>query len=413
MEGLRLRPGSRSRWTRMFPNYTPPFPLYEHQLKALSRMGNGCVLRGGVGVGKSYTALAYYMRKEAPREIHVLTTARKRDELDWVNDAQQMGIGTKHSVKGAGRIHVDSWNKITDYTDVKGAFFIFDEQRLVGKGAWSKAFLKIARFNHWIMLSATPGDVWIDYAPLFIANGFYKNRSEFTKRHVVYSQWSKYPKIERYLGTAVLAKLRDQILVEMPFERNTTRHLEPVWCEYDQEQYEKVWKGRWNIFEGRPIKDIAEACRIVRLISNSDSTRSKALSEVSEKHPRLIIFYNFDYELEILRSWTSTSGKVSAEWNGHKHEPRPIGKSWVYLVQYVAGAEAWNCIETDAMCFYSLPYSYKNFEQAQGRIDRINTPYQDLWYYILRCHSPIDYGIWKSLEAKKNFNEKGFVTTHG
>lgn len=378
--------------------------LMEHQLKALEHLGNGKVLWGGVGTGKSYTALEYYMRNEKPKDVYVITTARKRDDLDWERDAVLFGIGTDKAATLAGTIHIDSWNNINKYVKVEDAFFIFDEQRLVGSGAWVRSFYHIARKNRWIMLSATPGDTWLDYGPIFIANGLYKNITEFKREHVVYAPFSKFPKVMRYVGVQTLERWRNMILVEMPYLRHTARIVTELPVEYDPDMFQLVNKKRWNPYDEAPIKDVSELFRVMRKVVNSHPSRLEAIRELLKKHDRMIIFYNFNYELDILRQ-LGDSIEVG-EWNGKVKDPLPTGSRWVYLVQYVAGAEAWECITTDAMVFYSLTYSYKNFEQAQGRIDRLNTPYSDLYYYILLSKTPIDQAVRRSLKEKKHFNER-------
>lgn len=379
--------------------------LMPHQKEALQFLDHGKVLYGGVGSGKSAVALMYYMKNEAPKDLYIITTAKKRDHLDWEGEAAKFGIGTQYDGTTVGVLTVDSWNNIGRYTEVEDAFFIFDEQRLVGHGAWVKSFLKISRnSNRWIMLSATPGDVWMDYAPLFIANGWYKNITDFKRQHVVYQPYLRFPKIIGYLNERRLERYRDEILVEMPYLKHTERILNYMICGYDKELTDVVLKRRWNPYEDRPIRDIGEAFRLMRFICNSDPSRLEAVKLILKMHPKLIVFYNFDYELDILRTLQDTGISVG-EWNGHKKTPIPETDNWVYLVQYVSGAEGWNCVETDAMCLYSLTYSYKNFIQCQGRIDRLDTPFVELYYYVLESLSPIDVGIKRSLANKKNFNE--------
>jgi hypothetical protein len=377
--------------------------LYPHQKKAVDELGNGKILFGGVGTGKTLTAMAYYMQKEAPKDVYVITTAKKRDSLDWEDEAAHFGVGKRQGATVAGVLTVDSWNNIGRYTDVRGAFFIFDEQRLVGSGAWVKAFLKIAKHNRWILLSATPGDTWLDYAPVFIANGHYKNITEFKREHTVYSYYGQFPRLERYLNTGRLVRLRNHLLVEMPYFRHTIRRIEDIYCEYDREAFRRVLKDRWNVFENRPLRDAGELFLAMRKVVNSSSSRLEAVRQLMKKHPRLVVFYNFDYELESLRSLAS--GITTREWNGHRHEEVPDTERWLYLVQYQAGAEGWNCTTTDAMVFYSLTYSYKNWHQAFGRIDRLNTPFKELFYYVLTSDSMIDQAVYKALRAKRNFNE--------
>lgn len=397
--------------------------LYPHQQKAVEELSNGKVLVGGVGTGKTITSLVYFYTKvmsgelnkpetiKNPMDVYVFTTARKRDELDWQRDAAKLAISRDRDASIHGiQLTVDSYNNIGKYLDVEGAFIILDEQRMVGNGAWTKSFIKLAKKNQWVMLSATPGDKWEDYIPLFIANGFVKNRTQFKRDHIVYSAYSKFPKVDRYLEVGKLLKWRHQILVEMPYLRHTERHLHPIPVDHDTELMETVVKKRWNPYEERPLRDVAEMFGTMRKVAYSDPSRKDAVVELlKNNHPRLIVFYNFDYELEMLRTIAEDLPEWTvAEWNGHKHEKVPSGEKWLYLVQYVAGAEAWNCVETDAICFYSQTYSYKNFEQAQGRIDRLNTPFNDLHYYVLLSSSNIDRAVSRALKAKKSFNETDY-----
>lgn len=397
--------------------------LYDHQRKALDNMKNGCILCGGVGSGKSRTSLAYYYTQQGgkldsddefmknPLDLYIITTARKRDTLEWENELAPFLLSTHSDANYyKNTVVIDSWNNIAKYKEIRNAFFIFDEQRVVGYGAWTKAFLKIAKSNKWILLSATPGDTWSDYIPVFIANGFYRNKTDFVDQHIVYDWRCKnYPKIDRYLNTKRLVRLRNSILVEMEFDRHTTAHHQDVAVTYNIPLYKDISKNRWNPWEDRPIETASELCFGWRKIVNSDESRSVAVLEIMEDHPKVIIFYNFDYELDILKSLGYPDGTEVAEWNGHKHQEIPTGDKWVYLVQYTAGCEGWNCITTDTIIFYSQNYSYKVMVQASGRIDRLTTPFSDLYYYHLKSFSGIDLAISRALKEKKNFNEGKFV----
>jgi superfamily II DNA or RNA helicase len=381
--------------------------LMDHQLEAVDLLGSGKILYGGVGSGKSAAALAYYMKYEKGLNIYVITTAKKRDSLDWLAEGARLGIGTERPWTMAGTITVDSWNNIGKYQNETGAFFIFDEQRLVGSGSWVKSFLRIARHNRWILLTATPGDTWMDYAPVFVANGWYKNITEFKREHVVYAPYVKFPVILRYVGIDKLERLRNEILVEMPYMKHTERIMNTLAVGYDKALWDETIKRRWHPYEERPIQDVAELFRVMRKIVNTDPSRLEMVRMLMGCHERLIIFYTFNYELEILR--TLNNEITVAEWNGHRKEEVPKTVRWVYLVQYTAGAEGWNCTETDAMILYSLTYSYKNYIQAQGRIDRIDTKFTDLYYYILASSAPIDVSIKQALDGKKSFNERDAI----
>ena len=402
--------------------------LYDYQLDAVNRMRNGCILCGGVGSGKSLTSLSYYYLTQGgnkkflegdnyyypmkkPRDLYIITTARKRDTCEWESELANFLL-TPHEESAYYYNHIvriDSWNNIKKYKDIYGAFFIFDEQRVVGSGAWVKAFLNITRKNQWILLSATPGDTWSDYIPVFIANGFYKNKTEFINRHVIYSRYTKFPKIDRYIDTGILMRYRNAILVDMDFKRQTVAHHEDVFVYFDVQKYKEVSRTRWNPYMEKPIANASELCYTWRKIVNSDDSRQLALLKIFEEHPKIIVFYNFDYELDILKGLGYGENVCISEWNGHKHDPIPETESWIYLVQYTAGAEGWNCTKTDTIVFYSQNYSYKIMQQSAGRIDRLNTPYRDLYYYHLKSRSGIDLAIARALKAKRNFSESRYV----
>lgn len=398
--------------------------LAEFQIDAVNRMKNGCILNGDVGTGKSRTSLCYYFKEMGgsrhgelfkkminPLDLYIITTAKKRDSRDWENEMIYFGLSPNPELSEYGnKVCIDSWNNIQKYSDVENAFFIFDEDRVIGKGAWVKAFLKIAKKNLWILLSATPGDCWADYIPVFIANGWYKNRTDFYNQHVVWNQWSKYPKIDGYVNTGRLIKERNYLLVNMNYKKNTIKHRINVLVDYNRELYKQVMKFRVNPYTNLPIVNITELCVCLRRIINSDKSRLDELVEIVKSKGRAIIFYNYDFELEILKNLDYCLDDFEiAEWNGHKHQDIPETKNWVYLSQYIAGCEGWNCIKTDTIIFFSQSYSYRIMTQASGRIDRMNTPFIDLYYYHMKSRAPIDLAIDAALRKKKKFNERKFI----
>jgi len=401
--------------------------LYDHQLKAVEELKNGSILCGGVGTGKSRTALAYYYFKECqgeapvnnegkwapmkkPRDLYIITTAKKRDSYEWDLECGNFLLchNPEDSINGVSYT-VDSWNNIKKYASVCGVFFIFDEQRVVGWGSWTKSFLKIANRNHWILLSATPGDKWTDYLAVFIANGFYKNKTEFNARHCVFSRFAKYPKIERFVGVGELMRHRDEVLVGMSYTRMTIPHHIELPCEYDRAVYFRIARDRWNVYENEPVVETGKLGYLMRRVVNEDPSRIEQMRHVLSEHDRCIVFYNFNYERDALRRLAIERGLLCHEWNGDRHEPVPTGNEWMYLVQYLAGAEGWNCITTDTIVFYSQNYSYRTTTQAEGRIDRMNTTYRDLYYYHLVSKAPIDIAIKRALRMKKDFNEGAFI----
>lgn len=409
----------------------PNVQLYSYQIDAIRHMKNGCILDGAVGTGKSRTSLAYvylaelggklrvngvgtWTKPTIKKDIYIITTAKKRDSGEWEQELVPFGLSTDPKLSAERvKVTIDSWNNIKNYQKVYGAVFIFDEQRVVGKGAWVKAFLKIARANRWILLSATPGDTYQDYVPVFVANGFYRNRTDFNSQHVIFKPYMNFPVIDHYINTGRLERYRRDILVHMEPPSKNVKEKHDVYCNYDREKYKRVWKERWDVYNNRPIEETGTLCYLLRRVTNEDVDRIRKLKEILRDHPRVIIFYNFTPELLLLRSVAREIGAEVGEWNGEVHSQVPTGERWMYLCQYTAAAEGWNCITTDTIIFYSLNYSYKTMVQAAGRIDRLNTPFPVLHYYYLKSRSPIDIAIQRALEQKKRFNEKDFIKGGG
>ena len=400
-----------------------PF-LYDYQEKAVKNMKNGCILNGGVGSGKSRTGLYYYFSKcggkidaynytpmTKPKNLLILTTAMKRDKHEWDKELIPFLLSTDPEINYySNEIIIDSWNNIKKYADLKNWFVIFDEDRVTGSGVWVKVFLRMAKNNEWIILSATPGDTWSDYIPVFIANGFYRNRSDFSQQHIVYARYCTFPKIDRYINTRKLVRLRERILVDMDFHRKTQSEHTWCYCDYDISAYKQAMKTRWDPYKDEPIQNAGGLCYVLRRIVNSDESRLDELRRLLTSHPKVIVFYNFDYEREELIGSLRLLRYPYSEWSGHAHQEIPNdGHRWVYLVQYTAGCEGWNSIKTDTVIFFSQNYSYKVMEQAAGRIDRLNTPYDRLYFYHFTSRSPIDRAITNAVKTKKIFNERRFV----
>ena len=373
--------------------------LYPYQRKAVDRLHNGSVLCGKVGSGKSLTGLFYYMENHIDKPLYIITVAKKRNDREWHRDFEALGIDGV----------VDSWNNIEKYTDVKDAFFIFDEQRAIGYGKWGMTFIHIARKNNWIMLTATPGDVWMDWMCIFIANNFYRNKTDFVDQHVEYNPYSKFPQIRRYHKTDKLERFRRYLAVPMQDFRTTKLHRKYINTDFDKDLYKSVIKSRFNPYTEEPIMTASEFTQVLRrIINTSDRRRIHAKQEIMTRD-KVIVFYNYTYELDILKEICQELDRAYYQWNGQKHEAIPDAETWVYLVQYTAGAEGWNCITTDTILFYSLNYSYRIMEQSEGRINRVNTSFEDLYYVYLKSPASIDDAIERSIRSKKRFNERNWV----
>lgn len=399
--------------------------LNEQQRKAISQMKNGSILRAETGLGKTRTSLGYFFtryggnlgeefgyegRFKMPSylpNLYVITTAKTRDSKSWERELNVYRLYDNDDFHYV----VDSWNNIDKYRDVKDSFFIFDEQRAGGSGKWAKRFIEIAQNNEWVLLSATPGDKWKEYIPIFIAHGFYRNKTDFMNKHCLtnpYRVWDI-----KYINEGMLIRHRRDITVYMDKEKPANPNHHNIYAGYDKDKYTLIQRDRWNPYSNEPIQNGADLVRLLRRVVNEDYSRIELVAQILLDHPKLIIFYNFNYERDLLRMFAHSVGIDIAEWNGSLHQNIPSSDSWIYIVQYSAGCEGWNCFETDTMVFYSQDYSYKRMHQAEGRISRLNTPYDNVFYYHILSRSTIDRMISRSLSEKKDFNDSKFLNSIG
>ena len=397
--------------------------LKPEQQEAVDKLQSGNILVAGTGAGKSRTGLYWYFKENGgafigdeykpmtdPKDLYIITTAEKRNTHDWDKEMSLYLLSTNPEANHyQNKVVVNSWQQISKYKTVSGAYFLFDEDHLTGTGEWVKSFLKIAKNNKWIILTATPGDKYEDYGPVFVANGYFSSISEFKQRHIIYDYRPGWPRFVKCVGTARLDRLKQRIIVRMNYEHKVEVHSTDILCDYDTVLYKTVVRQRWNPYENKPIENASQYCYCLRRITNLDESRVEACKEIVNQRNRVIIFYNHDPELYLLREVDFGPDVAIAELNGHKHEAIPDTPRWVYLVNYAAGAEAWECTKTDTVIFYSQNYSYKTMVQAAGRIDRRNTPFSDLYYYHLKSRAPIDLAIEQCIKAKKKFNENTFA----
>ena len=207
-------------------------------------------------------------------------------------------------------------------------------------------------------------------------------------------------------------KFKKEILVNMDDDKATKQWHIDLTCSYDPVLYNAYADSRWNFEEDMPIMNASKLVYMLRKVCNSDPSRLEKLYEICQSHPKLIIFYQFDYERDLITCMLSFKGIPYAEYNGHIHQPIPTGDRWAYVV-HLSSSEGWNCIETDTVVFYSLSYSYRAYVQACGRTDRRTTPFQDLYYYRLKSASKIDKAIMDAHRRKKKFNEANWVKKQG
>lgn len=124
---------------------------------------------------------------------------------------------------------------------------------------------------------------------------------------------------------------------------------------------------------------------------------------------RLIVFYNFNNELDTLKHVCDALGRAYSIINGqvkdlYAYENK---RDSVTLVQYQAGAMGLNLQKSCRICYFSPPLSSELFEQSKKRIHRLGQQ-NTCFYYYLTCKSSIEEKIYKTLEMRCDYTNKLF-----
>ena len=381
--------------------------LLKYQEEAIQKLHSGSVLYGATGSGKSLTGLAYYMRCWSHLDLYIITTSKKRNAGEWEEEIAKLGCPPPKAI--------DSWNRLKNYRMVSDAFFLFDEHKVGGHGKWAQSMITIAKKNKWILLTATPGDVWDDYASIFIANEFVKNKTTWNEDFCIFDRISKYPKIIGYQREDVLKNMRDAVLVPMEYqsEKVPIPYVIPYKVDHEEEAYVLARRKSLRHPEMRAFRNTSAMFAYMRMNLPDKESKIQALADVLKKEPKAIIFYNFTPEKYEIENAARQVNIPFFQYNGQIKDNVPDGDTWVYAVQYTAGAEAWNCITCRTVIFYSMNYSYKVMTQAKGRIDRCNSPFDELhYYYFISPDFEIDQEILNALTRKEKFNEEALANKH-
>lgn len=136
----------------------------------------------------------------------------------------------------------------------------------------------------------------------------------------------------------------------------------------------------------------------------------KAFSDlIDSTEDRLIVFYNFTQELNLMMSVCDNAGRPYSIVNGSKRDLTAYDKhdDSVTFVQYQAGAMGLNLQKACRMIFFTLPLSSELFEQAKKRIHRIGQD-RSCFYYELICKGTIEEKILATLNMRKDYTEELF-----
>lgn len=146
------------------------------------------------------------------------------------------------------------------------------------------------------------------------------------------------------------------------------------------------------------------------LCGSYNSDKIAALKDLIEStEDRLIIFYNFNGELEVLRDLCASVERPVSIICGNIKDLSSYEKSKdsVTLVQYQAGAMGLNLQKSNKIVYFTPPLSSEFFEQSKKRIHRIGQD-RTCFYYYLICSGSIEEKIYRTLAMRKDYTERLF-----
>lgn len=374
--------------------------LYPAQQRQVDKAQPNWFYRCKQGTGKTIIAIAHY--KKFFNGKKVLVVAPKAVELSgsWQETFEEMGVD-KSLIKV---IRTDDVKKV-DLQDIKGAFVIVDEAHKF-KGMSSqrtKALHKIIKISDgFIMLTGTPVDGKLDNLESYaIAFGHVKTRKQFKELYMVQKilPYRPFPfwevgknkdKLVSWFESITSDVMTIDDIAELP------EYIENVVHFKRESEYRKSLvsykKDDAIIFETPQERHWWQR--------QNQNTKAKIdwLKDIAEEYEQdgMIIFYNTSSELEALKETFKGAGEI----NGQSHINHHKG---VLLVQIQAGGAGLTLNEYKHAIWYSLPYSYTDFDQSKYRNYRINQDSKITRDYLV-VDKTIDDKIIEALTHKIDFN---------
>lgn len=130
---------------------------------------------------------------------------------------------------------------------------------------------------------------------------------------------------------------------------------------------------------------------------------------VQSTQDRLIVFYNFNAELELLKRIAASLDRPISEVNGQTKDLTAYEQedNSITFIQYQAGAMGLNLQKANKIIYFTLTDKSELFEQSKKRIHRIGQE-QPCFYYILMCKGSVEEVILQTLEMRKDFTDELF-----
>ena len=262
--------------------------------------------------------------------------------------------------------------------------FLYSQLRLLG---WK--ITKTAYYNRYIKTELRSYG-----GPMFRVVTGYKNVSELKAKLKEYG--------------AVFAKAEE--VIKLP-EKKFIKEYSTVSSDYKKFMKDRVIKIDDKELTGDSTLSKRLYARMLCSAYSKDKI-ARLIDLVNSTSDRVIIFYNFNTELEVLRK--VLFDRPISIVNGQVKDLKEYenNDNSVTLIQYQAGAMGLNLQKANRIIYFSLPERSELFEQSKARICRIGQEKQ-CYYHIMMCHKSVEEKIYECLLMRKDYTDELFRKEFG
>lgn len=404
--------------------------LYAFQKQYLQGLPAKYIFAADTGTGKTVMALAHYDKHAYLKPLLILAPASKVQTGDWDREIKEYFAGRFvpeyeiWSYEKFSRVPSIAQYKKTGDRGVwrdwlnrhpRGFAMIADEVHKAKNpqsGVGKRVFEVAAACDVFLGLSATPlPNGWIDAANYFKIFKFTQNITAFKKRYCNIQTYKGFPEIVGYYHEGELQSNWNHIA--KPLSKQMALDLPPITTVPISlpagPNYIKVQKER--LFGDKFLDNPSALMHALRqsIIEPKVVWLNSFLEGVSDN---VVIFYNYVEERQQILAMIKKSHKRRQVFrqDGEKHEV-PGKDKWgglrrtITLAQYQSGSTGIELTYAATTVYFSPTYSYSNYEQSIGRIERHGQS-KKMTLYLLCAPTTLEKDVWAALRNKKDFQEK-------
>lgn len=421
--------------------------LYEHQKKALKATEGftRCAFFHDMGSGKTYTGAE--KMDELGASVNLIICQKSKID-DWVDhfrtyysyvpkftydltDPKQLKAFMIHSLQTEADTSCEACYGVINYelawrrkelTWLEDFTLMLDESSLIQneQSKRSKFILKLQPKNV-ILLSGTPtgGKYETLWSQLHLLG--WNISKEMYYNHYIDYHWDEangFPLrvIDGYKNVDRLKKkmraygchfLKTEDFIDLPEQIDQTIRI-PISKEYRIFRKDRIC----TINDTELVGDttLTKLLNERQLCGQYNQEKLEAFRDLVEStNDRLIVFYNFNAELEKLWDIANECNKPVSVVNGKERDTFNYTRdeNSITFIQYQAGAMGLNLQKANRIIYYTPPLSSELFEQSKKRIHRIGQG-KTCFYYYLTCKGSVEEKIYKTLAMRKDFTDKLF-----